>query len=114
VGKHRNIRSEPFDVGLGLVNLAVAKGVFDTQCHSKLTEPDVVVLTLASPDGAGVIEVGLFVTTGREDFVGGVQELGSFEDHLYDMLVAMMFRSNARVERKEEDVHSGQGVCWVD
>ncbi len=36
-----------------------------------------------------------------------VQELRSFKDHLYDMLVAMMFRSNASVKREEEDVHSG-------
>ncbi len=37
-----------------------------------------------------------------------IQELGSFKDHLYDMLVAMMFRSNARVEGKEEDIHGGR------
>jgi hypothetical protein len=39
--------------------------------------------------------------------VGRIEELGSFKDHLYDMLVAMMFRGFAGIEGEEEDVHLG-------
>jgi hypothetical protein len=35
--------------------------------------------------------------------------LRCFEDHLYDMLVAMIFRGRFGVEGKEEDIHSGHG-----
>jgi hypothetical protein len=41
--------------------------------------------------------------------VGTIEELGGFKDHLYDMLVAMMFRGFAGIEGKEEDVHGGHG-----
>lgn len=36
-----------------------------------------------------------------------VEKLSSFEDHLYDMLVAMIFRGLDGVEVEEEDVHFG-------
>ena len=39
------------------------------------------------------------------------QQLCSFKDHLYDMLVAMMFRSNAGIEGEEEDVHGGDCIA---
>jgi hypothetical protein len=37
--------------------------------------------------------------------MGTVEKLSSFKDHLYDMLVAMMSRSEAGTQVKEEDVH---------
>jgi hypothetical protein len=37
--------------------------------------------------------------------VGRIQKLCSFEDHLYDMLVAMILRGLARNRVKIEDVH---------
>jgi hypothetical protein len=46
--------------------------------------------------------------------VSRIQELSRFEDHLYDMLVAMMFRSSAGIEREEEDVHCGGKDCLLD
>jgi hypothetical protein len=39
-----------------------------------------------------------------------VEKLSSFEDHLYDMLVAMIFRGLDGIEVEEEDVHFGGGV----
>jgi len=42
-----------------------------------------------------------------------VEKLSSFEDHLYDMLVAMIFRGLCRVEVEEEDVHFGGGVLPI-
>jgi hypothetical protein len=58
--------------------------------------------------------LGKKVSTGNP--VGGIQKLSGFEDHLYDMLVAMMFRSNAGIEREEEDVHGrGQELgLWTE
>jgi hypothetical protein len=41
------------------------------------------------------------------DPMGAVEKLSSFENHLYDMLVAMMSRCDASIEVKEEDVHLG-------
>ena len=42
--------------------------------------------------------------------MGRVQQLSGFEDHLYDMFVAMIFRGLFRIEGKEEDVHFGLGM----
>jgi hypothetical protein len=42
--------------------------------------------------------------------MGRVQKLRCFKDHLYDMLVAMIFRGGLGVEGKEEDIHSGSGA----
>ena len=42
-----------------------------------------------------------------------VEKLSSFEDHLYDMLVAMIFRGLCRIEVEEEDVHFGGGVLPI-
>jgi hypothetical protein len=37
--------------------------------------------------------------------MGAVEELSGFKNHLYDMLVAMMSRCDARIKVEEEDVH---------
>jgi hypothetical protein len=40
--------------------------------------------------------------------MGGIEKLGSFEDHLDDMLVAVGFRCTTSVEVEKEDVHGGR------
>jgi hypothetical protein len=40
--------------------------------------------------------------------MGSVQELCGLQDHLYDMFVAMITRSDARQEMKDKDIHGGQ------
>ena len=57
-----------------------------------------------------MIDVGLAVGIWKqhgwvEHPVSRVEKLCSFEDHLYDMLVAMIFRGCFWVEGKEEDIH---------
>jgi hypothetical protein len=99
-------------VGSGLVDLAIAKRKLVTQGESEFAEPAVIGPGLPNPDAAGMVGMGLLVRSCREttrvnDPVGTIEELGRFKDHLYDMLVAMMFRSDAGIEGKEEDVHGG-------
>jgi hypothetical protein len=101
-------------MGSGLVDAAVAKRKLVTQGKSELAEPPVIGPGLPNPDGTRVIHMGLLVGVLGESQPGlrpvrRVEELGSFKDHLYDMLVAMMFRSFAGIEGKEEDVHGGYG-----
>lgn len=103
------------------MNPFVSVCVLCAECHSKFTEPHVVVKALSNPDGTGVIGMSLLVGVLREfvprrrNPVCGIQELRSFEDHLYDMLVAMIFRGGLGVERKEEDIHCRYGsLAWTN
>ena len=102
---------QPAEMRFGLVFLvSVAKAVFLAQPVAELAEPDVVGQTLTRPDRAGMVEVRLLVGILGKDHslfapMSRVEELGGFEDHLYDMLVAMIFRGGFGVEGKEEDVH---------
>jgi hypothetical protein len=43
----------------------------------------------------------------------GIQQLCGFEDHLYDMLVAMIFRGLLRVEGEEKDIHVSWGQVYI-
>ena len=106
------MRRQPNNMCLRLVNLSVSKRVLLTQRQSQLTEPYVVVNALARPDRARVIGMCLPVRARRENALidnpmDTIQQLCSFKDHLYDMLVAMMFRSFAVIEVEEEDIHFG-------
>jgi hypothetical protein len=101
-------------MGAGLVDLAISKRIFIAQGETKLTEPPVIGPGLPNPDSTRVVRMGLLVGVRREtsrvnDPVRAIEKLCTFKDHLYDMLVAMMFRGLAGIEREEEDVHGGHG-----
>jgi hypothetical protein len=104
-------------MGAGLVDLAISKRIFIAQGESELTEPPVVGPGLPNPDSTRVVRMGLLVGIGRQETCVGhpvraIEKLCAFKDHLYDMLVAMMFRGVAGIEREEEDIHGGQ-ERWV-
>jgi hypothetical protein len=110
------IRTQPLEVALRLVFLvSIAKPILLTQPISEFSKPRVIGETLASPDRTRMVKVCPLVSIlgKNQSFlipVCRIQQLGSFKDHLYDMLVAMIFRGFLWVEREEKDIHSGVGL----
>ena len=103
-GKRRRVRREPLQMSLRHVPALVAVCVFGTERETEFAEPLVIVKAFADPNRGGMIVVCLFVRVLREHIsrrrnpVGSIEKLGSFEDHLYDMLVAMIFRGGLGIE----------------
>ncbi len=110
------------------MGLVLAKPVLEllTEGHSKLTEPLVVLETLAHPDRGrmlrivdGTIAVVGRVTChrrgrakvwdslvqGRKDPVGCIEKLRGFQNHFDHVFVAMPARTTRRLMRQIEDVH---------
>jgi len=101
-------------MGLSLMRfmLSVSEAVFVTQPQTHLDQPFVVRKALTNPNGTGMVSMRLLVCI-RWNVIwvkypaGCIEKLGCFEDHLYDMFVAMIFRGDPWINVKEEDVHGG-------
>ena len=112
-GTQWGMAPQPHDVPLALVLLVLTVTilVLFTEEPTKVCEPLIVRDTFTSPNSTGVVGMSLFVSIrGKicatvENPVGGIEQLCGFEDHLYDMLVAMIFRSEFGTEIEEEDIH---------
>jgi hypothetical protein len=105
---------EPDDMALGLVGLGVSVAilVFLAEPPSEFSQPPIVGLTLAHPDGTRVVRMCLLIRSlGKvcrpKDVVGAVQQLCSFKDHLHDVFVAVKASRSARATREDEDIHGG-------
>lgn len=94
---------EPGDLG-AFMGLAVSVGVFVEESHEMLPDPAGVV---CGPEDGGVASVGWLV--GAADDCG--QDLGCFEGHLDDMLIAEHSCGPAWVAVEEKDIHGGQEAC---
>ena len=95
---------QPLQTRLSLVSLVpIPEPVFPAEPVTEIREPAIIRQALADPDRARVVGVRLAVSILRKSFriqypVRTIQKLCSFEDHLYDMLVAMIFRGGLGVE----------------
>jgi hypothetical protein len=90
--------------------VSIPKSIFLTQPIAQLSKPHVIGQALTCPNRTRMIEMCLLVGVLRQNHaflipVSRIQELSCFKDHLYNMLVAMIFRGFFGIEREEEDVH---------
>lgn len=112
------------EMGLTGMGLFEAKGEFLTEAETETAQPLVMVEALTHPDRTGVcgivdrviapgarglhrrvFETGEAVLSHLEYPVGRIQELGGFQDHLHDVLVAVPSGTTARIGVQKEDIH---------
>lgn len=88
------------------MSLLVAEAVFVVEFEGEVLQPQKVVVGFFHPPYAGVVLVRGSVGGWASFFIeGGAHDLRAFEDHLYDVLVAVVSCAGLDVVVENEYIH---------